>query len=260
MANYNTGTWRIYCITNTNDGKVYIGQTVKRVERRWHEHVKLAFQDAQFHLHRAIRSSGVDAFEVKVLIDNIATFEEACQHEVRLIAELEAFGPEGYNMTIGGDGIVGKAVSIETRQKMSKAAKRRAPPSAENLAKRSASMKGRPKSAETRKKMSAGSMGKNKGRVPPNKGVPATKEQIEANRNHQRKVQGDPFVKAWNRLAQLAVFARKRIEKGAMFESDAALVAEVAELREQRTAKLALAIDDPERMQFINYIIANGKK
>ena len=241
-SKYNTGSWRIYAITNKLDGMTYVGQTVCKLERRWHEHKKAAFiDDSQCYIHRAMRLHGIDNFEMKLIIDDIKTFEEANVAEKKYVAELKTLLPDGYNMTEGGDGVVGLARTPESRERMRQSALRRHaenPETPEQLEKRSAAMRGIKRGPETLANMRAGFLRgadhPHFGKPAVNKGIPATPEQIEANRAHQRQVQNRPEVKAWNSFAQKAVFARKRIAKGKALEGDSRLVQDFEEKKAAR--------------------------
>jgi group I intron endonuclease len=84
----------IYLITNTIDGKRYIGKTSRSIEQRWYEHCKNAEYGHDTYLYRAIRKYGKDAFTIELLTYGLD------EEEIQLIAEHK---PE-YNMTTGGDG------------------------------------------------------------------------------------------------------------------------------------------------------------
>lgn len=61
----------IYILTNTANGKVYIGQSVD-IERRIYTHFSFAFNQNyslshNYHLHNAIRKYGKDSFVSRVL-------------------------------------------------------------------------------------------------------------------------------------------------------------------------------------------------
>lgn len=121
----------IYCVTNTINGKVYIGKTEKSAEDRWKKHVASAFNDhSQFYVHKAIRKYGVEAFRIEILA-NAASLEELDQLEIRFIAERHSNDPKfGYNMTTGGEGgwhnqytehprgMLGKTHSEKTKKQM----------------------------------------------------------------------------------------------------------------------------------------------
>jgi group I intron endonuclease len=84
----------IYLITNTIDGKRYIGKTTKSLEDRWYQHCKNAEYGHNSYLYKAIRKHGAESFKVEKLCDGLD------EEEVLMI---ETYSPE-YNMTRGGDG------------------------------------------------------------------------------------------------------------------------------------------------------------
>ncbi len=84
----------IYIITNTVDGKKYIGKTIGSIERRWYQHQKNAEYGHNTYLYAAMRKYGVDKFICEYLADGLDNEE---------ILLIESHQPE-YNMTSGGDG------------------------------------------------------------------------------------------------------------------------------------------------------------
>ena len=86
----------IYLITNTIDGKTYVGKT-KDLEARWERHLKnVRYNDTW--LYRAIRKHGKENFTIQTIAE---CGEAAVDNAERyFIAELN---PE-YNMTAGGTG------------------------------------------------------------------------------------------------------------------------------------------------------------
>ena len=109
----------VYLVINKINGKRYIGVTTKPLRRRMVEH----FSHAQKRhgngaFYRAIRKYGRDAFEFSILA-YCATGTEGLQREMSLIAELQ---PE-YNSTAGGDGNIGREMSLEGRRRISEAKK-----------------------------------------------------------------------------------------------------------------------------------------
>lgn len=110
----------VYLVTNSNNGKRYVGITTLGVQERWKGHLRAAEKGAELRLSRAIRKHGVDAFALSVLQE--CTDVEALKlAEQRWIAELGTF-VNGYNMTLGGDGTWGHICSPETRAQMSRSA------------------------------------------------------------------------------------------------------------------------------------------
>lgn len=94
----------LYKITCAANGKVYIGYTSKTVEERFALHLQNARWKRKTALYDAMRCYGPEAFAVEEIL-RCADHAEACEHERRLIAELSSVLPNGYNMTLGGDGV-----------------------------------------------------------------------------------------------------------------------------------------------------------
>lgn len=112
----------VYMATNTVNGKRYIGMTRMGLEHRIEKHFCHARNGRPQYFVRAIRKHGEDAFRFEV-IAHCASYKEAWKEERRLILELL---PE-YNMTLGGEGILGHRHNAETRKKMSEAKKGKSP-------------------------------------------------------------------------------------------------------------------------------------
>ncbi len=169
----------VYRVTNTVNGKVYVGRTVQSVNSRWRQHVS-DVRRYTFPLHNAIRKYGPDAFIVKILY-HAKTREELFKMETFFIVLHQSYLHEnGYNMTLGGDG--GEVPNAATRAKMS-SMRRGIPSSPKANAKRSARMiefytdpKRRERtgsygidrevSSKTRDKIRKANLGKNKGKHP----------------------------------------------------------------------------------------------
>ena len=100
--------WTIYKITNTINGKSYIGQTCQKVEDRWNEH-KRGKTSKNSPLKRAIEKYGWDNF-TKEVIETIETLEEALDREIYWIDYYKTcvlvHGKDcGYNLSRGGEGV-----------------------------------------------------------------------------------------------------------------------------------------------------------
>jgi group I intron endonuclease len=114
----------IYCYHCISTGKKYIGQTVHEERRkRQHKHDCKRGVDNKF--YRAVRKYGWNKFIYGIV-------EE---YDVDLLAEQEIYYIDcydsynnGYNSTIGGEGVGGCSPSEETRKKMSESAKNRSNP------------------------------------------------------------------------------------------------------------------------------------
>jgi group I intron endonuclease len=111
----------IYRITNTINGKAYIGQTVSSLKERWRCHLKVRHStkiDTKF--ARAIRKYGTDNWATEVL-ESVSSKELLNEREIYWIAHYNTFHG-GYNSTTGGFSTV---LSEEARKKISIAAKKR---------------------------------------------------------------------------------------------------------------------------------------
>lgn len=111
----------IYKLTNTINGKKYVGQTIFTVEERWKEHVADTKRGSNRLLCKAIRKYGENSF-ILTQIDTATSKEELNKKEVEWIAELKTFrfgGGTGYNMNIGGGSNSGYKASEETKKKLS---------------------------------------------------------------------------------------------------------------------------------------------
>ena len=147
----------IYKITNTVNGKSYIGQTIQKPEKRINNHFYPGGSGCTA-LHNAIQKSGRDAFTVEILHEVLDIFLDDLE-----IAEIKRYNtlvPNGYNLDSGGN--ANKVVSDETRQKMSEARKgcKRNPCSPETRKKISDAHKSRTHTPEARKNMSDAHKGK----------------------------------------------------------------------------------------------------
>lgn len=109
-------------VTNRETNKKYIGQTVGKLGRRKNEHLCEAIRKRyNSYFHRAIIKYGMCSFDWKILqeCDNI---EDLNRLEIYYIDLYNTFY-DGYNLTLGGGGMIGYIPSKETRRKMSKAGK-----------------------------------------------------------------------------------------------------------------------------------------
>jgi len=108
--------YAIYCITNTVNGKKYVGQTRCGVELRWRQHCNDAENGAPYLLHRAIRKYGEAAF-THALIEDVVGLDAANAAEELWISYFDSTNLElGYNLKAGGNVA---AVHPTTKAKMS---------------------------------------------------------------------------------------------------------------------------------------------
>ena len=164
--------YQIYIITNIINAKQYVGIT-NNLERRFADHRRADRKNSV--LHQAIHLHGIDNF----IFSHIASaFNLDCAYSIEkmLIIEHNTKAPFGYNLTDGGDGIVGLTEdskkrmsrlgskhSEETKKKISKSGlgKVRARDSVQRGAEK---RKGRAVSKEQRDKISQKLMGR---KIPP---------------------------------------------------------------------------------------------
>lgn len=86
----------IYVITNKNNGKIYIGQTIKKVSKKWSEHVKDAVHGSITKLHLAIRKNNFKDFGYKV----IAEYKAETRAELhKILDDAEQFYIRKYRST-----------------------------------------------------------------------------------------------------------------------------------------------------------------
>ena len=92
----------IYKITNKINGKIYIGQTIGTLSKRWREHCFQASNgEKTYHLYYAMRKYGIENFmieEVERCSNNLLN-----EREIYWIAKYNSYN-NGYNLTLGGDG------------------------------------------------------------------------------------------------------------------------------------------------------------
>lgn len=92
---------QIYVITNSVNGKQYVGQTVKPLEKRWKQHLRDIKRGTLPHLYNAMKKYGTDNFSMQELC-TANTQEELDAAEILHIAHLGTKSPKGYNLTNGG--------------------------------------------------------------------------------------------------------------------------------------------------------------
>lgn len=96
----------VYLITNTVNGKKYVGKTVNGLNQRWNQHCYNSDRKPLTALHEAIREYGRASFTRKIIhigLDEADMFSA----EKSAIAFLDTRVPHGYNMTDGGPGSSG---------------------------------------------------------------------------------------------------------------------------------------------------------
>jgi group I intron endonuclease len=90
----------LYMITNTVNGKKYIGHTKQKIYQRMGTH-KALYSGCRY-LKNAVAKYGWGAFTIEVL-ERAPTTERARERERELIKQHGTFGKGGYNLTPGGE-------------------------------------------------------------------------------------------------------------------------------------------------------------
>jgi len=96
--------WLVYQIYCKNTGKLYIGLTSKSLHERWITHT--CMKNSNFAIHNAIHKYGKDAFILRTLKLKL-TKKQAVYWEMYFIKIKNTTAPNGYNLTIGGEGVGG---------------------------------------------------------------------------------------------------------------------------------------------------------
>lgn len=147
-SNCTTG---IYLITNTTDGKVYVGSAAQGFKKRWDSHRSLLRRGKHDnrHLQRAWDKYGEDVFVFSV-VEFVVDVGLILQREQ---AWIDRYFPLGdgycYNLSPTAGSNKGKVVSEETRRRQSESRKRRPPPTEETKQKIGAAHRGRKAKPET---------------------------------------------------------------------------------------------------------------
>lgn len=146
-------------------GKAYIGVTRRRLSARMQDHRKRAArsrENEKFAIYEAWRKHGEPTVEILAVVEN----EDLAAAEIRAIEIFRTLSPQGYNLTLGGDGVrTGREVSPITREKLRRAnlGKKQ---SAETKKKRAEALKGKVCSEETRRKIGEKNRINSRGKTP----------------------------------------------------------------------------------------------
>lgn len=108
----------IYKITNSVNGKVYIGYDSNDKEQhvRFKDHLRDAENGSNRHLHRAIRKYGSANFTCETLESGINDKNILKDREIYWIGVYDSYLGNGYNMTRGGDGGTGNMDNITSKR------------------------------------------------------------------------------------------------------------------------------------------------
>lgn len=90
----------IYKITNKINGKIYIGQTIQSINKRWIKHLSDS-KCKDYAISRALRKYSKEDFIVEE-IDGANSQSELNYKEWLYIYKFNSLAPNGYNSTTGG--------------------------------------------------------------------------------------------------------------------------------------------------------------
>ena len=109
----------VYLIMNLINGKIYIGQTKRGIEKRFKEHAR-----SNSLIGRAIREYGKENFKCEILAE-CSESGQLNEIEKFYIAKFNCKFPNGYNFTEGGSGNLGRPLTDQARKNISMAQKKR---------------------------------------------------------------------------------------------------------------------------------------
>jgi group I intron endonuclease len=112
----------IYKATNINNNKCYIGQTIKPLNERKQKHIQRANYGTDFYFYRAIRKHNPNSFQWEIL-EECSSKEELDEMEFHYIKQYNSFQPNGYNLTMGGEGSHGYKHTEKSKKKIGKKSK-----------------------------------------------------------------------------------------------------------------------------------------
>jgi group I intron endonuclease len=142
--------YSIYKITNTINGKLYIGFDSNWPNRQ--KSHKYQSNKRNQKIYHAIRKCGWNNFIWEVIYQSKDGKHCLSVMEPFFIKEYNSF-ENGYNLTLGGEGTLGRPTTNLTKSKISKALKNK-PKTKEHLQKMSETRKGKTPSVEALKKRS----------------------------------------------------------------------------------------------------------
>lgn len=111
----------VYLITNRLNGFHYVGASSAGYKQRFKRHCQLANNGSTALLHKAIREDGVQNFTVELLETGVSN-NDVADRERYYIQKYNSYYENGlgYNMTFGGDGMVGHIHSESSKQRVRK--------------------------------------------------------------------------------------------------------------------------------------------
>lgn len=150
----------IYKVENLINGKIYIGKTIRTLNERKLEHInRMSHRKSYF--HNALKKYGPSAFRWQI-VEKDKDELELNVLEQHYIQYYKTKYPNGYNLTSGGEGVIGYVMTRRHRENLSK-----------SMMGEKNHRFGKPLSKKHKRKISEANKGKskNKGKAPWNKGI-----------------------------------------------------------------------------------------
>jgi len=108
----------IYKITNTVNGKCYIGYS-RHPDKRWKAHIRCALSGKRKKLYSAMRKHGIDKFSFEIIYESNDRDHTLMQMEPFYIKQFNSID-EGYNMNEGGYNVNTEEMRIANSERMKK--------------------------------------------------------------------------------------------------------------------------------------------
>jgi group I intron endonuclease len=110
----------IYVITNTINKKLYIGQTINDVNKRFKKHLsQVNCKNICSALYSAFKIYGKDNFTIQIIVSGDYTKSELNDLEKKYIKQYNSLSPNGYNLQTGGNSfLVSESVKKQTSEKL----------------------------------------------------------------------------------------------------------------------------------------------
>lgn len=195
----------VYKITNTLNGKAYIGQTINPIEDRFRVHCAPYSEGKCPALWSAIQAYGKDNFTIETLWSDPSCSREALDSkEIEMIALHGTIAPNGYNIMEGGHGA---RHHDESRRKISEAKKKLWEEKGDEIR---AKIKERGTSEETRQRMSEACIRK----YQEHPDLKQVSGRPAGTWNHTEETR-EKMVEAWERRKQDPNFRQVNIEAAA---------------------------------------------
>jgi len=235
----------IYKAENKINGKVYIGKTGSDLAHRRWSHLHSAKKGSKLVFHQAIRKYGEENFEFSV-VENCFPECDLSERERFHISQNDCIVPNGYNMTVGGDGQAkgwkSPMKGIHFLSDEAKAAIR------EKRAFQITTEETKRKMRESQKK--AYSEGRRK---PWNEGM--TKETNASVRSHSEKIKGIP---TWNKGLKGFLKGRDAWNRGLTKETDARLLKQARKVKGKPAWNKGLTKETDQRVSQYSESLRNS--